>query len=185
MLLTDCLCSFIDTVKGCSGRIAGDVATVGDVHWGGRRRLTIPEVIEISDRQADNETGRGREREDGSVGTLVKQDKDSAVLAWLFTPERNQHGSSSCIFRCPFYAVFWLLTLQAMNDKSFRVKVANHLQCHSDVWWWGKGAWNHRKAMMMAQWSFNLFSHSSISLQYTATERIHLQCCVLLWLCGC
>lgn len=46
-----------------------------------RRRLTIPKVIETSDRQADNETERERVREEGSVGTLVKQDKDAAVLA--------------------------------------------------------------------------------------------------------
>lgn len=55
-----------------------------DVLWACRQQLTIPKVIEISDRQADNETERERVWEEGSVGTLVKQDKEAAVLAWLF-----------------------------------------------------------------------------------------------------
>lgn len=40
--------------------LAGDAVSVGEVHRGCRQRLTIPEVIETSDRQADNETERER-----------------------------------------------------------------------------------------------------------------------------
>lgn len=52
-------CSFINVVK-TTVVLAGDAASVGEVNRAFRQRLTIPEVIETSDRQADNETERER-----------------------------------------------------------------------------------------------------------------------------
>lgn len=97
---------------------------VREVYWACRQQLMIPKVIETSDRQADNETKRERVWEEGSVGTLVKQDKDAAVLAWLFTPEKINMAAALVFLDALFAQCFGRNTLHAMNDRSLSVEVA-------------------------------------------------------------
>lgn len=139
----------------------------------------IPKVMETSDRQADNKTEREQVWEGGSVGALVKQ--DAAVLAWLFTLEKINMAAAHVFLDALFYAALWSSTL---TGNSLRVKMEFPLHhCGFGI-----------LMMMVAAWRTNCFtdrffsplrllSYSSITLQYTATEQIWLQCCVSL--CGC
>lgn len=80
----------------------------------------IPKVIEISDRQADNETERERVWDEGSVGSLVKQDKEADVLAWLFTAEKKKKNPKSAWQKAPVFldALFYTNILVAHAARS-------------------------------------------------------------------